>query len=211
MRPSRTFLLSLAAVLGVSYPLGTANAGVTVIPFSYTAPGYSGSGDFYVADPPYTPYKQYQLAHVTGAFADSHVDSGQALITGGVLYGAWDNLLFYPAEPFVDSKGIGFSTEPTGSPSDQNAYVIYHNSVKGYEISYVYNYNEYTNHTLSAGVPLTSFIVNGVNAVADPPAAPEPATWAMMAIGFASLGLLAYRGNRRRRFAEAMGELSSAG
>ncbi len=37
----------------------------------------------------------------------------------------------------------------------------------------------------------------------DPPAAPEPSTWAMMGLGFAGLGLLGWRGSRRRSAAAA--------
>jgi hypothetical protein len=44
------------------------------------------------------------------------------------------------------------------------------------------------------GFALDNFVFNG-NAIAPP--VPEPSTWAMMILGFASVGLMAYRRSRK--------------
>ncbi len=53
---------------------------------------------------------------------------------------------------------------------------------------------------IGAGFPLPGVFGNSQAflAVPDPPAAPEPSTWAMMALGFAGLGLMGSRGSRAR-------------
>jgi hypothetical protein len=128
---------------------------VTQYSFSYTAPGFSGTGIFYLNSPSYPTY----VTHVTGMFADSAIASGTAVASPGIEFGlGQDQLLFYPSQPFLDSKGVCFSTLFDG---ETNAYDIYYKPGIGYEIAYVHNYVYGTGQTLSAGVPLTSFAVVG--------------------------------------------------
>ena len=68
-------------------------------------------------------------------------------------------------------------------------------------------YGHYNNGTVSGtyGFLLTPSATAAVSAIpGSAAAAPEPSTWAMLAVGFAGLGFVGYRGARRR---EARGEV----
>src|ERR1700731_4601237 len=93
--------VGMAALLA----LEAANAGV--YKFAFAGSGFSGSGDFITSG----TTSPYTVIDATGTASDSTYDSGApSTITGvtpGFLFA--DDLLSYPAQPYVDGAGIAFS------------------------------------------------------------------------------------------------------
>ena len=114
----------------------------------------------------------YLITDVTG------VANGEA-ITGTSGYASADNLLSFPTEPFVDFSGIAFST-----------------ATKDWSIGYTG-----TAYGIVDSISDPSGDCCGITPLAFTVGVPEPATWAMMLVGFGGLGV-AMR-SRRRQFAAA--------
>src|SRR5581483_7885794 len=100
-------------------------------------------------------------------------------------YAASDNLLFYPGPPYVDFGGISLSTTSSG---DFNLYYDANNPSGGgsWVLESVNNPVGYPDGQNPIDFQV-SLLSNST------PAVPEPATWAMMLLGFCGLGFMAYR------------------
>jgi hypothetical protein len=84
-----------------------------------------------------------------------------------------DNVIHYPYNPDLDSQGLGFLANG-----------VYYNlyNVNGYYIK-----SNASNGSPAYIARLESYRVTSVSAI------PEPSTWAMMILGFAGIGFMAYR------------------
>jgi hypothetical protein len=168
--------LALAPVVA-----GTAANATVLYSFSYsTLPdatiSASGFGTFTTPDGGTSPFT------VTGITGGETYNGIGDTITGPVSpYAGADNLLYYPGPPFVDFPGISFSTISSGDfnlyydPSNLGSWVLSSfNAPVGYP----------------NGLSPIDLQVTQLASVAP---VPEPATWAMMLLGFCGLGFLAYR------------------
>ena len=121
-------------------------------------------------------YTAQTITGISGTFNGSTI-TGLANVTGS-------NNLFYLTGPFfVDGNGLGFST---ASGVSANLFVT--------------NGTSYRVNTMGAGL-LTGLVTARVTPVTVAAAVPEPATWAMMLMGFGVIGAALRR--RRRSFAAA--------
>jgi hypothetical protein len=114
----------------------------------------------------------YTITGITGGILNGHAIT--SLVAPNGAQGN-DNELFFPASPtFIDFAGFSYI-------SNGLAYNIYFNGSGG-----VCTSNSYCSSTVAAGpdTPI-SFSVTA--------AVPEPSTWAMMLLGFAGIGFMAYR------------------
>jgi hypothetical protein len=156
-----------SASIATALTLAGSAARADIFDFSYTGDGFSGSGDFTTG----VVGSPYQIIAISG------IANGEA-ITGLSSYAGSDNQLFFPGPLYADFGGISFST-----------------------VSASYNLTDFTgsmsiltstNDPGGSGgnsVPIDISVSREVGSV------PEPASWAMMLIGFGGLGALL----RRRR------------
>ena len=190
-------ILTGAAALSIAF---AASAQAKVFDFSFTGDnGVSGSGVFTTgaAGSPFT------VTNVSGTITDDQgvlAGAGPFLITGVTVangYAANDNLLFVPASgsptAFVDFGGISFNTSNAalavgpqfnlgGGGSNPSGTVL----------------NDSANDP--GGFPQPTFGSNNVSLSVT--AVPEPATWAVMLVGFGGLGV-AMRSRRKQAAAVA--------
>jgi hypothetical protein len=114
-------------------------------------------------------YTAQTITGITGTFNGSQI-TGLANVTGS-------NNLFYLTGPFfVDGNGLGFST---ASGVSANLFVT--------------NDTSYRVNTMGAGL-LTGLVTASATQVTA--AVPEPATWAMMLLGFGAIGVSVRRKRR---------------
>jgi hypothetical protein len=101
-----------------------------------------------------------------------------------------DNLLFPASDPSLDANGIVF----LGSllPPNSQYFNIWGNGPGNYTY-----FNNYSGPFPAINGTLDSFTVTEIGAV------PEASTWAMMLIGFAAIGFVAYRRTTKRSVAIA--------
>jgi PEP-CTERM motif len=104
--------------------------------------------------------------------------------------GPYDNVLYYPQANFgsVASPVLGYF-DPNGIFFKDDAgiyYNIYTNIPTTSDPILFYNLD--TNNTIAGAAELFSSSISPV---------PEPSTWAMLLVGFAGLGLIAYRRKRK--------------
>lgn len=167
-------IVTVATVGIASFGIAS-SAAAGVFQFSYTDGGNTfGSGTFITG----SAASPYLITNVTGTETYQGVSD---TITGISTYAGADNLLVFPANPqFVDFSGISFAT--TG-----DAFGI------GWTGS-AYGIAQFSTNPSGAccGVNPIEFTVTAV---------PEPSTWAMMILGFTSLGFMAYR---RKSFTTAL-------
>jgi hypothetical protein len=155
--------------------LATASASASTWNFSFAdAGGDSATGQFTTAG----SGPNYTITAISGTF------NGQAVnaLDG---YAAADNI-FYSAGPYVSYQGLSFSL--LGGPISQVN--VWYGDAAGVNGFTGINYWLDINPTDVVGIgpdagPLTSFTVTA--------AVPEPSTWAMMILGFAGVGFMAYR------------------
>ena len=132
--------------------------------FSFSGTGQAGSGtlttdDITVASRGYTAQA---ITGVTGTYNGSAITG---LMPG--LFGA-DNLYYLTGPSFVDGSGLGFRTT-----AGNQVNLFYQDSAPSYRVN-----------TLS---PFTSAFVTASSSAATAPV-PEPATWALMIVGFGAVG-----------------------
>jgi hypothetical protein len=134
--------------------------------FSYSGGGETGSGTFITGD----VGSPYMITSITGT-ADG------SAITGLSSYAGADQLLYIGGPYYADYSGISFAT---AAAIDYNL------------TNYPDGFNNITNSAVNpGGVPCCTVSIDmGVAAV------PEPATWAMMLLGFAGLGFAGHRKSR---------------
>jgi hypothetical protein len=157
--------------------LAIAPAKAEVFDFSYSdllpVPTTFGSGTFTTG----SISSPFLITGVTGT--ETYLGAPDT-ITGTSDYAGADNLLVFPANPnFVDFAGISFSTtgDQFGIGWTGSAYGIAQFS---------------TNPAGSCcGVTPIEFTVTAV---------PEPSTWAMLVLGFAGIGFVAYRRKSKPAF-----------
>lgn len=171
----RLGLIGAAAIaMVVSTP-----ASATQYLFNFSGTGFfggtlNGSGTLTTDDNSFVNalngYTAQNITGITGTFNGSTITG---LAPG--FFGA--NNLFYLSGPFfVDGNGLGFTT---ASGVSANLFVT--------------NDTSYRVNTQGAGL-LTGLVTASASAVT--PAVPEPATWAMMLLGFGAIGVSL---RRRRR------------
>jgi PEP-CTERM motif len=159
----------LAAAAALLLSLGYASAvKAAVWDFSFSGVGVSGSGEIFTGNvgSPYT---------VTGG--NGVIDG--FTISGLSLYAGATNLLYFPTEPFVDFGGVSFTT--LGGP-DFNLGLQFQPPAP---FQYVLNDSSTNPSGFCCQIGSTDIALT-VSAV------PEPATWALMLLGFASIGFFAY-------------------
>jgi hypothetical protein len=184
-------ILTGAAALSIAF---AASAQAKVFDFSFTGDnGVSGSGTFTTGD----AGSPFTVIDVSGTVTDDQgvlAGTGPFTITGATVvngYAANDNLLFVPAAgsptAFVDFGGISFNTSGPqfnlgGGGSNPSGTVL----------------NDSANNP--GGFPVPTFGSNNVTLSVT--AVPEPATWAVMLVGFGGLGV-AMRSRRKQAAAVA--------
>jgi hypothetical protein len=185
------FRSSIFAALTAVSIVGTqiTPASAMVYDFNFTTANFSGSGQFI------TDSNNY-LAGITGNITATGIATGDGGSINGLLFqsgvnppakgtytapssgNAWnyDNVIF-PSNPgqLVDNSGVLFSfgTSPSNVGNFYTANGLYYFSVDRPQT--LYN-------------PGDQILIGGITA-----AVPEPSTWAMMILGFAGLGFMAYR------------------
>jgi hypothetical protein len=123
---------------------------------------------------------------ITGTLYDSDVGAGPFDITGLTGYAGADNLVYPAAAPFVDFGGLSFTTDLGGS---------FNFGLGGSgPLGLILNSSVFN----PGGYPVSA--PGSVNIALNVAAVPEPATWAMMLVGFAGLGA-AVRASRRTQLA----------
>src|SRR3982074_2673797 len=161
------FVLSaLATVIIATASVGSARASV-LFNFTESGTGISASGVLTTTD---NGGGNYTITGITGALNGNAIT---LLAPGG--YQSNDNKLFVPAAPgFLDFAGFSYVSNAV----DYNVYF----SASG---SFCGSPGCYGSSTNPDGPDTT--ITFSVTAV------PEPSTWAMMILGFAGIGFMAYR------------------
>jgi len=170
---------------GALLALQASSASAATFDWSYAGPGVSGSGTFTAN---FVGADTYGLTAITGTA------NGQTIL-GLDSYDGPDNVVFSPSPPdvAVDTLGFSFSVGAAGSYNlfeDDGLYT------PGPPYGCGTEYCLLGPGTAGAGDPLvalTSFTLTPV---------PEPATWAIMLVGFGGLGA-AMRAARRGRTAIA--------
>ena len=172
MFTKRMGLIGAAAIAMMT----TAPASAAVFDFNFSGTGFFGgaligNGTLTTNDTsfvnPLNGYTAQTITGITGTFNGSQI-TGLANVTGS-------NNLFYLTGPFfVDGNGLGFST---AAGAAVNLFVT-----------------NGTNYRVNAGGLNTGLVTASASAAT--PAVPEPATWAMMLIGFGAMGVSL---RRRRR------------
>ena len=122
----------------------------------------------------------YQSGAVASNAGGAYTFNANAEVVAGQLYVAYLSVFGLP------TAGLGSTTMPLGTDAASLGYFVWNNSASPLSTSWNY-YTDFGDAQFSA-----TFSDGGVGS-----AVPEPATWAMMLIGFASLGS-ALRYSRRR-------------
>lgn len=175
----RRCVMALSAIMALSYPIyaSAQQAPSGQYSFSFTdASGSSGSGLFTVG-------AGGQVVAASGTVYDTLATGGPAntTITGTSTYAGADNILYVNA-PFVDFAGISLML------ADSNYLNLFYSNGT-YEVSGTRD--EYSSNNPCGCVGETDY-----SATLDvTPAVPEPATWALMLVGFGGIGFAM----RRRR------------
>jgi hypothetical protein len=173
---SKIKLLGLAAAAAL---LQASAAHATLLNWSYTASdGTFGSGTF-TADQDPTDSTKYHLTSATGTI------NGHTVTALDSFDGADD--LAFPTSPIVeDSNGIGFAISATES------YNIYEDDglfTPGDTYSCLAVYCiEGPGTDADAGLAVGKTALTSFDVSLAAPGVPEPATWAMMLLGFGGLG-----------------------
>jgi hypothetical protein len=163
----------------------SANAASFDFDWSFSASGISGGGTL-TADQDPVNLNTFTITSISGAV------NGDT-ISGPTDFYFPDQLIFYPNPPnvVVDTNGFAF-----GIGDGSNSYNIYENV--GFDPGSVFDCGalyclagsgptDNSNFPADPITALDTLTLQEINSV------PEPATWAMMIVGFAGLGFAAYR------------------
>ncbi len=170
----KSALVGAAAVAALS----SAPATAAEFLFSYSGTGISASGTLTTTNTTTTVNgrQAYTITGITGTRNGATIN--QLFPAGTVVdaVGAVSNLNLYETGPFLDADGFSFGV---AGDSPNIAFNVFYISS---------GYNEFrSNPPVGQGnTELTGFTLARVVPVA--PAVPEPATWAMMLIGFGTVG-----------------------
>jgi hypothetical protein len=176
-------LLLVAGAL-MALQASSASASTTTFDWSYSGPGVSGSGTF---DATYIGGGDtFVLDSIAGTISGPAGDQSDLALSG---YDGPDQIIFYPdtlPDVAVDRLGFSFSV------GDGTSYNLYEDD-DGYPIGNPYHCgvvycllgpgDTFTGGAGDPVVALDSFNVTYTGGVV-----PEPATWAMMLVGFGGLG-----------------------
>lgn len=167
---------ALAAILAtVAMPASAA----TYI-FNFTGSGQSGSGTVTTSDTTFDS-RGFQAQTVTGITGTYNGSAITGLMPG--LFGA-NNLYYVTGPSFVDGSGLAFRTA-----AGNQVNLFYQDSAPSYRVNTL---NPFASTFVTAS---SSAVAAGV---------PEPATWAMLMLGFGALGFALRRRTKvaaRIRFA----------
>jgi hypothetical protein len=189
MKNLRSSILSLIGAGLVAASLSSsAEAVAIIIPppppttttynFTYDGTIFDLTGKMTVEDPVDSKHQSFGGGHkidsLSGTYTGSifnHTFSGTltGLTTSPCFLCKADNILFLQS-PYVDNKGIGITT------NSHLSFDIFSNQSDPMHVAFngIFLFDDPGTLTISAAVP-------------------EPSTWAMMILGFASIGFLAYR------------------
>jgi hypothetical protein len=196
--------LTIASVVAAGLLVTATAARADIFAFSFSGPLVSGSGTFDATLDASNNF--YNVTGATGSITDNDPASaaqGTFLITGvdGSPNPSFSttNRLFFPAGPNSDQ---GFSN--TSSYLDTGGITVV--GMQGatslfinlFDLSDSYGLaNSVDDPSGGVGSPPINELIDTFNVTA----VPEPSTWAMMILGFCSLGFMTYRRNTRLRLA----------
>lgn len=189
MRKKFTRAVLLAGAIAAGTAAQVLPSDAVIFNWSYTGPGVSGGGTF---DATLQGPDTYLVNSISGTANGSP-------IVGINFYAGGDNNVYYtsplpPAASFVQVNRNGLSFSVGDGSVSYNLYEDYDGYPVGTPFYCGAIYCLLGPGSTGAGDPviaLDSFIATPVVGV------PEPATWAMMLIGFAGLGFAGQRWNRR--------------
>lgn len=190
----------LATACLLALTIGSANA--TTFDWSLSGDqhyGITGSGMLTASE----SGGQYLVDSISGSVSNSctgtpcvpRYQNIIGLLTPGQTYASFsdisgDNLIFpAPAPTFLDSRGLVFAVEgpdntPCAFPSGCYMQIFYASNPYGGAPWFTPQYALYVSN---AGTNPVAFVLTPIAA-----AVPEPSTWAMLVLGFAGLGFMAY-------------------
>jgi hypothetical protein len=175
----RKFIL-LAASLTL---LTSASAKADILAFSYTGIAnstISGSGEFVTDNS-----NPANILPGQGGGTETYMGVTEN-ITGLSNYGSADNQTTFPNAPYLTFSGVSFTT--TGDAFN----IGWDAATNEYEIAQMSTNPSGFAPGLPGGINLT---ITDLTA-----AVPEPSTWAMMILGFAGVGFMAYRRKNQMAF-----------
>jgi hypothetical protein len=179
MFPKKIMALATGSLMALL--LAAAPASALTWSFSFAdAGGDSASGQLITSN----TGPDYLITSISGTF------DGQTITGLNGSYAGPDNI-FYSAGPYVSFGGWSFNL--AGGPTAQVN--VWYGNANGFNGFNGVNYWLDINPPDVAGIgpnagPLTSFLVTEAASVT---AVPEPSTWAMLLLGFAGIGFMAYR------------------
>lgn len=207
----RLLKASLTTAAAVAFS-GTAFAqGVTLTPnTTFGTPGVGEYAYFFTADPPPAGFGFISADFAHNGIPYTGASAGGTLLTDGSLSpaGYWvDTFLFTILEPGLGSGDVSTSTATLETPTDLDFFTVL---VNGVAATHTVN-TDFTDQWTATNVNITAGALNSIQLVYNVASlqgnagyvghatftpVPEPATWAMMLIGFGAVG---YSLRRRRR------------
>ena len=156
---------NISAVINLTYSGGVATGATGTITDPLL---FAGTGTISLATPSSPNF------HGTGSDSNGPTQDYLAGTIGGQLFGT--QLVSADGTP-IDNDGLVFNVTDSGSPTDNTVFNIWFNGGTSYTGALFSN----------AAQPVEEGQLTAVAAV------PEPSTWAMMILGFAGVGFMAYR------------------
>ncbi len=171
-------IASALLAVGLTAPTPAKAIVTTDFAFSFASIGAPGDFGFGTLNTVLQAPSVYSIIGISGIF------DGQA-ITGLSTYAGADNLIHFAGQPYVSFPGFSFHTFSLG---DINVFASNFNPLTNtgyFEVKQSIDPVGYG----TSGTPVTLALTQ----LSPVPAVPEPSTWAMMILGFAGVGFMAYR------------------